>query len=995
MSNKTPLDFNSIRERLSGQNGQQYWRSLDELADTPEFRDFLHREFPREASVWDETFSRRSFVKIMGASLALGGLSACVKQPEEKIIPYIKQPEILVPGKPLYYATAITHGGYAHGVLVKSHMGRPTHIEGNPDHPASLGATDVFVQAAILSLYDPDRSQSVMQRGALSTWGKFLDTFRLQTQIQRSLRGSGMRILTETITSPTMGSQLREVMSQFPEARWHQYEPVNNDSAWEGARLAYGETLDTLYRFDQANVVFSIDGDFLGSGPGHVRYAHDFSNRRRVQGDKAAMNRLYVAESTPTTTGSMADHRLRIKASEAGHIALAVARELGIGGIPESSLTLQQRNWVSATVKDLQQHRGACIVTTGMHQPPSVHALVHAINNALRNIGRTVYHTEPACVQPENQTESLNTLVTDIETGKVDMLIVLGGNPAYSSPAEMKVAEALAKVNFTVRLGVYSDETSAQCEWHIPESHSLETWSDARSYDGTTTIVQPLIAPLYSNSRSAHDILEELLGRSGRTGHDVVMDYWRGRANGKFDVFRDRSLNDGFVANTASSARQVSLKLNPGALTFPRPTSDRLEVIFHADPAVYDGRYANNGWLQELPKPLTKLTWDNAAFVSPSTAQRLGLSNEDVVDLRLAGKNVEAPVWIWMGHADDAITLHLGYGRTGAGRVGDGAGFNANILRPGNGEWFNQGLEIRKTGKRYTLASTQDHSSMEGRAIVRAGTVEDFHRDPGFASKMAHLPTDKESLYPPFAYDGYAWGMVIDLNACTGCNACVVSCQSENNIPIVGKDQVANGREMHWIRVDRYYEGDLDDPQPLTQPVMCMHCENPPCEVVCPVAATTHDSEGLNTMTYNRCVGTRYCANNCPYKVRRFNFLQYSDTETETYKMMRNPDVTVRNRGVMEKCTFCVQRISAARITAKNEDRSIRDGEVTTACQSACPAQAIAFGNINDMQSKVAGMKADPRNYGLLAELNTKPRVSYLAKLTNPNPEIEQLEQAG
>ncbi len=993
MSEQNILDLKKIREQLSSVNGERYWRSLDELADTPEFNEFLHREFPREASAWDDAFSRRGFLKLMGASLALGGLSGCVKQPAEKIIPYVKQPEELVPGKPLYFATAAPGAGGPIGVLVKSHMGRPVHIEGNPDHPASLGSTDVFAQASILSLYDPDRSQVVLHNGAISTWSKFYDALQLNLDIQRAQKGAGLRILSEPVLSPTLAAQMQSFLAQFPEARWHQYEPLHSDAAHEGAIMAFGEHIQPQYEFDKADVVLSLDADFMTNGAGHVRHARDYSTRRKVQGVSAEMNRLYVAESTPTVTGSVADHRLRLRASEIEGFTRAVAVLLGITGVNVSSLDGKHSKWASAVAADLMRHKGSSIVIAGQNQPAGVHALVHAMNEALGNNNRTIKFTQP--VGAAKQSESLTSLMSDIKYGKVDMLLMLGGNPVYNTPAVMGLKDIISKVGFSIHLSLYSDETSSACQWHVPESHFLEAWSDTRAFDGTATIMQPLIAPLY-NSVSVHELLEFVLGRPDRKGYDVVKEFWRGqRPSGDFDAFWNTSLNNGFVEGTAYSVKQTALKLAASSLPSVSTPSSGMEIMFQLDPSVWDGRYANNGWLQELPKPLTKITWDNAAYVSPATAEQLGLVNRDVVELKYQGRSVEAPVWIWMGHPDNAVTLHLGYGRAKAGRVGTGIGVNANILRSPDSGWFDGGLEIRKTGERYDLASTQDHHSMEGRPIVRSADVEEFKKDPAFAKEMGHTPKPEESLYPPVEYNDNAWGMTIDLNACTGCNVCTIACQSENNIPVVGKEQVLIGREMHWIRIDRYYSDDLDDPQVYTQPLGCVHCENAPCEVVCPVAATTHDSEGLNVMTYNRCVGTRYCANNCPYKVRRFNFLQYSDTETETYKMMHNPDVTVRNRGVMEKCTYCVQRISAARIDAKKEGRDIRDGEVVTACQSACPSQAITFGNINDKESKVTKLKADPRSYGLLAELNTKPRTSYLAKLRNPNPELEQLEQAG
>lgn len=984
----SPLDITTIRERFATSQGQEYWRGLEELADTEAFREFLHREFPREAAVWEESFSRRRFLQLMGASLALGGLAGCVKQPEEKIIPYVKAPEYMVPGRPLSFATAMVMGGYATGVLGISNMGRPTRIDGNPDHPASLGALSPLASASILTLYDPDRSRVVTRRGAISTWEKFLEAIRMPLQVQQSLVGAGLRILTGNVTSPTLAAQMQALRGVFPRMKWHQYEPVHEDNERAGAVMAFGEPVRASYHFDRADVVLSLDADFLGWGPASVRHARDVAQKRQISAVDPQMNRLYVCESTLTITGGIADHRRAVQAHRIEGIARAIGRRMGIdvGGDE-----LAGDPWLDAVVRDLQAHRGAGIVIAGSNQPPVVHAIVHAINHALGNNGRTVTFTDPVEAQPVDQVASLNDLVRDIEAGSVDLLVVLGGNPVYDAPADLRLAELIGGVKMSIRLGLYNDETSAQCEWHIPESHYLEAWSDARAYDGTATIMQPLIAPLY-NSRSAHELLEEFMGKTARKGYDVVREYWRSHRPGEeFEEFWRRSLHDGVVEGTRLPDKSTSLK----PLNLPPPSQERkggegLEITFRPDPSIWDGRFANNGWLQELPKPFTKLTWDNAALVSPATAERLGLRNNDIVELSLDGRSVRTAVWILPGQPVDSVTLHLGYGRTNAGKVGTGAGANAYALRTSGAQWFSRGLEIRKTRERYTLAVTQLHHSMEGRAIVRAGTLDEYMENPSFAKEMGHPVDPKLTLYPPFNYDGYAWGMVIDLNACTGCNACVVACQSENNIPIVGKEQVERGREMHWIRVDGYFKGDLDDPEVYSQPVPCMHCENAPCETVCPVAATSHDSEGLNVMTYNRCVGTRYCANNCPYKVRRFNFLQYSETESETHRMMYNPDVTVRNRGVMEKCTYCVQRISAARIDAKNEHRAIRDGDVVTACQAACPAQAITFGDINDRNSRVAQLRKDPREYSLLGELNTRPRTTYLARLRNPNPELHQ-----
>ena len=984
MSEKPRLNLEEVRTKLEGKSGKEYWRSLEELADTEEFREFLHREFPREAAVWDETYGRRQFLTLMGASLALAGLNACTKQPDEKIVPYVRQPEIAPPGESLSFATAMVHGGYATGILATSHMGRPTKIEGNPTHPASLGATDIFAQASVLSLYDPDRSRVPVFRGNIGIRDRFLSDLDQTVRVQRSLKGSGLRILTETVTSPTLAHQLNEILREFPRARWHQYDPVTLDNVREGARIAFGQYVQTRYRFDKADVILSIDSDFLTNGSGAVRYARDFSGKRKVSGGKTRMSRLYAIESSPTNVGAVADHRLAVRSGEIGSMVRFVARALGVAVQGSAG---EHQPWMDQAVTDLQAHRGSSIVVAGPYQPASVHALVHLINERLGNAGSTVEYSDSVESRPVDQLQSFRSLIQDIELGSVDTLIILGGNPVYSAPVDLDFAGALDSVRFSVHLGLYDNETAERCTWHIPQAHFLESWSDARSYDGTTTIIQPLITPLYRGVFSPHELLEEVLGRPGRKSHDITRDFWKTRyARPDFDRFWQEALHDGIVPNTMLPARP--LRVTGSSVLVAAGTSSHVpggvEIAFRPDPGIWDGQYANNAWLQELPKPLTTLTWDNAALISPSTAQAFGLDNEDIVELVSDGRSIEAPVWIMPGHPDRSVTVHLGYGQSRAGRVGSNRGFNAYLLRTSESPWFGA-CEIRKTDKRFRLAATQHHHSMEGRHLVRSATLTEFLANPSFAKEMGEVPPPSESLHPQHEYDGYAWGMSIDLSACTGCNACVIACQSENNIPTVGKDQVLNGREMHWIRIDRYYSGPIDNPETFFQPVTCMHCERAPCEVVCPVAATVHDSEGLNVMVYNRCIGTRYCSNNCPYKVRRFNFLQYSVEDEPTIAMQKNPDVTVRTRGVMEKCSYCVQRISSARITAKKEGRTIQDGEVVTACQAACPSQAIVFGDINDKQSTIARLKSDPLDYSLLAELNTKPRTTYLANVRNPN----------
>jgi Fe-S-cluster-containing dehydrogenase component len=708
------------------------------------------------------------------------------------------------------------------------------------------------------------------------------------------------------------------------------------------------------------------------------------------------MNRLYAVESTPSNTGAMADHRLPVRSSDIEGLARALATRLDARFQPIAGAAPPHvpAGWLDALTRDLQRHRGMSLIVAGESQPPFVHALTHAMNDFLGNTGRTVVYTAPV----EAEALSLRELAEEMESGRVDVLLILGGNPVYTAPVDFRLAERMERVPFRVHLGVYEDETSAVCHWHIPEAHYLESWGDLRSPDGTVSIVQPLIAPLFGG-KTAAECLALLADQPERSSYDIVRAYWQSAAGGRnSEVWWRTTLHDGKAANTEMPPRTVALRSNWMQSATPARSSpaDDIEIVFRPDPTIYDGRFANNGWLQELPKPLSKLTWDNVAYVSPTTAIRLGFAavdhpeaaNEKVVELDYQGRRVSAPLWVLPGHADDSVTVHLGYGRTRAGKVGTGLGFNANKLRTSAAPWFGAGLVLHVTNRRAQLAGTQHHFLMEGRDLVRSGTLQTPPAIP--APPRRSLTLYNETDHPQ---KDEQWGMVIDLNACTGCSACVVACQSENNIPIVGKEEVKRGREMHWIRVDRYYKGSTYNPEMYSQPVPCMHCENAPCELVCPVGATVHSSDGLNDMVYNRCVGTRYCSNNCPYKVRRFNFFQFADFDSEIARLGRNPEVTVRSRGVMEKCTYCVQRIRTAQIDSQREDRAIFDGEIQTACQAVCPAGAITFGNINDRRSKVAQLRTEPLHYSLLAELNTRPRTTYLAAVKNPNPEIAFLEQ--
>jgi len=1007
------MEIAEIRAKLAGLTGQRYWRSLEEVADSDAFQEMLHREFPENASEFTDPAGRREFLRVMGASLALAGVTACTRQPTEKIVPYVRMPEEIVPGRPLFFATAMPFAGGATGLLVENHMGRPTKVEGNPDHPSSLGATDAYAQASILGLYDPDRSQTITNLGEVRPWSAVAAAVQSAMTTAGAGQGAGFRLLTQSITSPTLLDQIQTLLTALPQARWHQYE----------AAVASPVGPQPTYRLEQADVILSLESDFLSCGPAHLRYAREFSARRRPEA-KAGMNRLYLVEGSPTPTGSKADHRLPLRSGDVFAFAQLVARGLGLSGeaaaaAPGVSLSQDIRErFVPALVKDLQAHRGRCVVIAGEYQPPALHALARAMNDTLGNTGQTVVYAPRAA--DVDYMASIAELARDMAAGRVQVLAIVGGNPVYDAPADLDFARALGKVPLRIRLGLYHDETSELCHWHVPEAHFLESWSDARAHDGTVTIVQPLIDPLYGG-RSAHEFLSLFAGQGERRGYEIVREFWKTRLPGDFEVAWRKALHDGVLrlsqesaegaenaeaqrgaenaenaktAKTAEASAPSATSANLGASASSAPSASSqprsgLEVVFRPDPSVFDGRFANNGWLQELPKPITKVTWDNAILIAPKTADRFHVVTGDVVSITSKGRTVSGPVWVMPGHALDAVTLPLGYGRRRAGRVGTGIGFDAYALRTSDAPWFAAGATLQKTNTRAVLASTQGHFAMEARDLVRAGTLADYQRNPTYAKHEAHTPPKTLTMYPNYEYSGYAWGMAIDTNACHGCNACVVACQAENNSPVVGKEQVAKQREMQWLRIDTYFGGDLDNPEIYHQPMMCQHCENAPCEVVCPVAATSHSDEGLNDMVYNRCVGTRYCSHNCPYKVRRFNFMLYSDLTTPSLRMARNPDVTVRTRGVMEKCTYCVQRINGARIDAKREDRDIRDGEVLTACQAVCPADAIVFGNINDPNSRVAKLQAEARAFGVLAELNTRPRTRYLAAVRNVNPEIE------
>lgn len=975
------------------------WRSVDELVDSDEIRQWIDREFPHFTELWNVPMKRRTALQMMGASLALAGITGCEQPPAEEIVPYVQPPVGLTPGIAQHYATALTQGGVARGVIVESHTGRPTKVEGNRRHPASLGATDIFAQAAVLGVYDPDRSQAVRNGGQISSWDAFDTDLGGRLAELRARNGAGLYLLTETASSPTMGQQLNDILRVYPEARWHQFDPAGRDAVRQGSILAFGRYLEPEYQLDRADVILSLDGDFLGEHPDRTRLSRKFADRRR---NLANMNRLYVVESTPTLTGAVADHRCSLPAGQIEFVTRSLARSLGIAlTLPDQPIPLAE-SWMQAVIRDLERHPGGSLILAGDHQSPAVHALAHAMNERLGNFGHTLLLRESPEIRPTDQWQSLCKLVDEMAAGKVELLVILGGNPVYDAPADLAFGAALQRVPLRVHFGLYFDETASLCHWHIPACHELETWSDARGPDGTASIMQPLMTPLYGG-RSVHEFLAWFYSEPYRSSREIVRDYWRTRGDDRdFEQFWRVSLVEGVIPDSAFAAQSVSVLSDLTTRLPPPSTAPRgsLEIRFRPDPTIWDGRYANNAWLQELPKPLTKLTWGNAALISPTTARERGIENGQRIELGYRNRTLVAPAWITPGHPDGSVTLHLGHGRERCGRVGDGVGVNASQLRTSSAPWFDYGLSIRVASSksswfdrltkpdRLEPSTTQLHHAMNGHELVRVLTQAEWQTGDGLPAPAM------ESLYPAYPRAANAWGMVIDLTACTGCSACVVACQAENNIPVVGKDEVLRGREMHWLRVDRYYSGSPENPKTHFQPVPCMQCENAPCEPVCPVHASVHDSEGINNQVYNRCVGTRFCQSNCPYKVRRFNFFEYSGREatnegTPIMAALRNPDVTVRSRGVMEKCTYCIQRISRTRIRAEKENRPIRDGEVVTACQAACPARAIAFGNINDPLSEVSASRRQPHHYALLAELNTRPRTTYLAKVTNPNPEID------
>jgi MoCo/4Fe-4S cofactor protein with predicted Tat translocation signal len=1057
--------------------GPRYWRSLDELASTPAFKTAMGREFPEGASSMDGV-DRRQFMKIMAASFALGGagLAGC-RRPEENILPFGKSVEGAVPGLPVYYATAMPMRSWAVPLLAETHQGRPTKLEGNPTYEPHGGSSSLLAQASVLDLYDPDRATTHTRDGKVLDAAAVKEALAGIGKVHKANQGLGLAFLADNSSSPTRLRLIRAFFTHYPKATWVEYEPVSDEPPMAVTRSLFGANLRPIYRFAKAKRILSIDADFLQAEAGSQMYARDFSKGRRLTKKDDPMSRLYMAESGLSITGTMADHRQRLASSHMLAFAAAIARQItGDEAYSKSAEDLDVKTeWISECAADLIAHKGESLVVAGSHLPEAVHAVVYAINEALGAFGTTVdfvYSTKP-------ETIGIAGLAAEIERKAIKTLVILGGNPVYNAPADLRWEELQKSVPEVVRFGYYADETSAAAHIHVSAAHYLESWGDARTADGTVVPIQPMIMPLFGGL-TQNEVIAAIAGMPDTDPYKLVYETITlgGRGGPKADALFRKFLHDGLLEGSTFlpvprrfNARGVRAYLD-GAKPIPVVSREAIEVRFVPDARVDDGRFINNGWLQECPDPITKISWDNAIQVSPRLAKELGIDppqdglrqvarkdladfekgkeNAHVVELTVGGRKLRGPAHIQPCLANYTVIVPLGYGQAKAGRVGEGTGFNAYAARDSSALHIVTGASITVTGEKMFLADSQWHWSMEGRDLVREGNLGEYNENPGFAKEVGleaespvavldptakNLPLAEKaseiprgnSLYVTPKFEGkQQWGMSIDLNTCIGCNACVVACQAENNIPIVGKDQILRGRIMHWIRLDRYYSdgkadaaafgggpGNLEipeDPQISMQPIACMQCELAPCEMVCPVNATVHDDEGLNTMAYNRCIGTRYCANNCPYKVRRFNFFDWNMRQLdslylgplgpegmpELVQMVKNPDVTIRMRGVMEKCTYCVQRIEHGKIEWKvkmaqegtPENTIVPDGTIRTACQQACPVEAIVFGDIRDPQSKVSLAKARDQDYGLLAYLNTRPRTTYLARIRNPNPKM-------
>lgn len=1011
---------------------QRFWKSLAHLQGDPAFQEIAQHEFMPGVTEQPGGATRRQFLQLMGASMAMAGLAAC-RRPVENVMPYARKPEEIIPGIPLFYATAMPFRGAVRPLLVESHEGRPTKIEGNPQHPSARGATGLFEQASILNLYDPDRSRTVLREGNASSWNDFVGF------CQQFLNGAASKriaVLSEETSSPTAQALAQQLGQVFGQVRWITYRAEGDDAVALGMQQAFGSPFRPQYDFAEAEVIVSLDADFLGpTARNFVEVTRSFADGRRLSSPEDTMSRLYVVESAYSITGGMADHRKRLRSSDVPALAAAVAARLGVLGMGRAGDQFDNDPFVEAMAADLQAAGRRGLVLAGETQPPEVHTLCAAINNTLASVGTTMTLLDTGAVPVRPQSEELAELVQDMRAGAIDALFLLGVNPVYDAPPDLDFVGAMRQVGETIHLGLHVDETARVARWHLPRAHYLEAWGDGRAYDGTPSVIQPLIAPLYDDAHSEIEALNLLATGLDQPGYDLVRAQWRAVIPEPFEQGWRRVLHDGYLPETGYG---VTIPALVGLGPPPAAAADGLEVVFRLDPTLFDGSYANNAWCQELPDAVTKIVWDNVAVVSRGTAARLGLSAEyhkgryyvSVIELTVNGRSIELPVWIVDGYADDSMGVTLGYGRDitsnrderrtpfwdlddvtdvyAHGALANGIGQNVSVLRAADAAPVATGAQVRATGETYRIITTQDHGTLdvEARPLFRMATYEEYRQNPDFVDEMEE-PTPEEAFeeYPTLwdrrhpaeqlstrdnNYFRNQWGMVIDLNACTGCGACLVACQSENNVQVVGKGEVANGRELHWLRLDRYFISDggeelPENPQMVLQPLPCQHCENAPCESVCPVAATVHSPDGTNQMVYNRCIGTRYCLNNCPYKVRRFNYFNWSKTIPLEVQMAQNPNVTVRFRGVMEKCSFCIQRIRRTQKRAGFEDRNVRDGEVLTACQQVCPAQAISFGDLNDADSEVSKQKRNSRGYAMLAELNIKPRVSYLARVRNAN----------
>jgi MoCo/4Fe-4S cofactor protein with predicted Tat translocation signal len=987
----------------------KYWRSLDDLAGKPEFRDWVTQEFPSTANDMISGDSRRQMIKIMAASMGLAGLVAC-RRPEQKILAFARGVENYIPGKPLFYNTVMQLGGAAQGLRVEANDGRPTKVEGNPEHPHSKGAALAWHQASLLNLYDPDRLKNVFEGTAKSDWDKFAAFAK--THFSGVTDGAGLAFVLERDSSPSLASVKAQVAAKWPKATWVEYEALTRDEELLGVEMATGQVLQPHYQFDQASVIVSLDSDFLGTETTTALPIRQFAaGRRLADGAKSPMSRLYVIEGQYSSTGAEADHRLRVKTSEVGAFAAELLKE--VGGTDLKILNngnAKVRKYVAAIAKDLKAAGAKALVVAGPRQPAAVHALALQINALLGSVGNTVVFTQPLFAPVR---DAMKNLVAAMNSGAISTLLVAGANPALSVTADLDFAAAMKKVKTTIHLGQSHDETGKLAGWCLPQAHYLESWSDARAIDGTASIQQPLIQAIY-DGRTTAETLSMIAGMPTTKAWDIVHNYWLNQFTVDKEAGWRKAVHDG-IAGTGFALVKPLVDTKK-AISLPTATQG-FDLTFPASAATYDGRFANNAWMLEAPDPLTKLVWDNALMMSSKAAKELGLTDGDIVKVSAGGREIEAAIMRQPGQADGSLTLSLGWGRQDAGRVGNDFGFNAYPLRGSTTQGFVTGVTLTKTGSSHKLVTTQEHHYMEERPLVREASLSEFQKNEDFVKDTEPHSPERVSLFPDWDYDkGNQWGMVIDLNSCIGCNACLVACQSENNIPVVGKEQVYMGREMHWIRLDRYYSGKSEeghqdeDPQVVMQPIACQHCENAPCESVCPVAATVHSPEGLNDMAYNRCVGTRYCANNCPYKVRRFNYFDWHKNfrnervaEPATYPLAQNPDVSVRMRGIMEKCTYCTQRIQEKKIELKaslrskgEQLRTVLDSDgILTACQQTCPTEAITFGNINDPKSKVSQLRNSPRNYQILAEINVRPRTSFLGKVRNLNPELVEAPAGG